>query len=289
MMQAELEAYLPSMKGTIRIWGERIRQLGPNTFHAKGTWITPSPFGKPGYRMQATDAFLEQRFRSSTFGGEEPAVDPSTGNPESETQNWITSLNNVFYIEDVPVFYLPYLGRPPADKQQMPLQSILLGEDKIFGGPIRTQWDLAKVFGFTTPRGAEWTLLADYLSERGPAIGVNGKYRGTNLFGVPGKDNGQVLGYFIYDHGNDDLGSDRDPLVPPREERGIIDWRHMQTMPDGFTVIGEVGHPRAAQYLDQYFPWIFDRDKDIETVAYVKQQQQDWAWTCARATGAAGL
>jgi hypothetical protein len=278
LMQAELEAYLPSMKGTIRIWGERIRQLGPNTFHGKGVWITPSPFGKPGYRMQATDAFLEQRFRSSTFGGEEPAVDPSTGNPESETQNWITSLNNVFFIEDVPVFYLPYLSAP-ADKQQMPLQSILLGEDTIFGAQIRTQWDLAKLFGLTAPRGAEWTLLADYLSARGPAIGVNGKYHGTNLFGIPGKDNGQLMSYFIYDHGTDDLGSDRDGLVPPHEERGFIDWRHMQTMPDGFTVIGEVGYASDRNFLDQYFPWVFDRDKDIETVAYVKQQQQDWAWS----------
>ena len=26
-------------------------------------------------------------------------------------------------------------------------------------------------------------------------------------------------------------------------------------------------------------PGNFDRGKDIETVAYVKQQQQDWAWT----------
>ena len=53
----------------------------------------------------------------------------------------------------------------------------------------------------------------------------------------------------------------------------------MQTMPDGFTVIGEVGFASDRNFLDQYFPWIFDRDKDIETVAYVKQQQQDWAWT----------
>src|SRR5262249_3115018 len=94
LMQAELEAYLPSMKGTIRVSGERIRQLGANNFHAKNVYITPSPFGKPGYRIQASDAFLDQRFRSATFGSEEPAVDPSTGTPESETQNWITSLNN---------------------------------------------------------------------------------------------------------------------------------------------------------------------------------------------------
>jgi beta-lactamase regulating signal transducer with metallopeptidase domain len=34
LLQAELEAYLPSLKGSVRIWSERIRQLGPNEFHA---------------------------------------------------------------------------------------------------------------------------------------------------------------------------------------------------------------------------------------------------------------
>jgi hypothetical protein len=278
LLEAELEAYLPSMKGTIRIWSERIQQLGPNTFHAKHAWLTPSPYGKPGYRMQATDAFLEQRLRTSTFGTESPPVDPATGEPEEENQNWITSLNNVFFIEDVPVFYLPYISAP-ADKSQMPLESILFAEDTIFGVQIRTQWDLAKLLGFTEPRGSQWTLLADYLSARGPAVGINGKYHGNDLFGIPGKYNGQVLSYFIFDHGTDDLGSDRLALVPPSEERGIFEWRHMQTMPEGFTVIGEVGYVSDRNFLDQYYPWEFDRGKDMETLAYVKQQQQDWAWT----------
>lgn len=278
LMEAELEAYLPSLKASIRIWSERIQQLGPNTFHAKHAWISPSPYSKPGYRIQATDALLEQRLRTSTFGTESPAIDPATGNPEEETQNWITSLNNVFFIEDVPVFYLPYISAP-ADKSQMPLQSILFGEDTIFGAQIRTQWDLAKLLGFTQPHGSEWTLLGDYFSARGPGVGISGKYKGTNLFGIPGKYNGEFYSYFMFDHGTDDLGSDRLALVPASEERGRLEWRHMQTMPDGFTVIGEVGYVSDRNFLDQYYPWEFDRGKDMETLAYVKQQQQDWAWT----------
>jgi hypothetical protein len=278
ILKAEIEAYLPSLKGSVRIAADRIRQLGANEFHAQGAWISPSPYGKPGYRIQATDAFLEQRFRDATFGSESPSVDPATGEAQEETQNWITSLNNVFLIEDVPVFYLPYISAP-ADKSQFPLESVMFAEDKIFGVQVRTQWDLAKLLGFTQPRGSQWTLLADYLSDRGPAVGINGKYKGTDLFGIPGKYNGTMLGYFIYDHGTDDLGSDRLALVPATEERGIIDWRHMQTMPDGFTVNAELGFSYDRNFLDQYFPWEFDRGKDVETLAYVKQQQQDWAWT----------
>ena len=107
ILKAEIEAYLPSLKGSVRIAADRIRQLGPNEFHAQQAWISPSPYGKPGYRIQATDAFLEQRFRDATFGSESPTVDPATGEQQEETQNWITSLNNVFYIEDVPVVLSP--------------------------------------------------------------------------------------------------------------------------------------------------------------------------------------
>lgn len=278
LLQAEIQAYLPSLKGSIRIWAERIRQLGPNEFHAQNSWISPSPYGKPGYRIQATDAFLEQRFRDATFGSESPPVDPATGEPQEETQNWVTSLNNVFFVEDVPVFYLPYISAP-ADKSQFPLQNVMFAEDKIFGVQIRTQWDLAKLLGFTEPRGSQWSLLANYFSDRGPAIGVNGLYHGNDLFGIPGKYNGTTLGYFIYDHGTDDLGSDRMAVAPPHEARGMIDSRLLDTMPNGLTAYGEVGWISDRNFLDQYFPWEYDRGKDVETVAYLKQQQQDWAWT----------
>jgi hypothetical protein len=282
LLKAELKTYLPSIQGTIRVWGERIRQTGPNTFHAVHAWATPSPFGKPGYRMQSTDVFLEERTRQPGIFGpdlnEPQTVNPATGEPDPDTQNWITSLNNVLFVEDVPLFYLPYISAP-ADKSQIPLQSILFSQDSILGTTIRTMWDPYKLFGLTDPKGEQWSLLGDYFSRRGPAAGLEGKYKGDSLFGIPGKYFGEVNTFYVHDLGTDDLGADRSSLTPATQDRGIIEWRHQQTLPDGFTFIGEVGWISDRNFLEQYFQSEFDTKKDVETLLYLKQQQSNWAWT----------
>jgi hypothetical protein len=283
LLKAELKTYLPSIQGTIRVWAEKIRQVGPNTFHAVHAWATPSPFGKPGYRMQSTDVFLEERARQSStiFGpdiNEPQTVNPATGEPDPETQNWITSLNNVLFIEDVPVFYLPYISAP-ADKSEIPLQSVLFSEDSIFGTTLRTMWDPYKLFGLQDPKGEQWSLLGDYFSRRGPGVGLQGKYKGTDLFGLPGKYWGEMIGYYVHDEGTDNLGADRQSLIPSTQDRGRFEWRHEQQLPDGFTFIGEAGWVSDRNFLEQYYQSEFDRGKDIETLLYVKQQQTNWAWT----------
>jgi lipopolysaccharide export system protein LptA len=289
LLNAELKTYLPSIQGTIRVWAERIRQLGPNNFHAVHAWATPSPYGKPGYRVQATDVFLEERVREpSIFGGpsgapqdgnEPPVVNPETGEPEFPTQNWITSLNNVFFVEDVPLFYLPYISAP-ADKSQIALQSVLFSEDQIFGTTIRTMWDPFKLLGLNDPRGAQWSLLLDYFSRRGPAIGLQGRYRGDNLFGeIPGKYFGELNSLYVHDQGTDNLGANRQSLIPPTENRGVFEWRHEEQLPAGFTFIGEAGWASDRNFHEEYFQSEFDRGKDIEALLYLKQQQSNWAWT----------
>jgi hypothetical protein len=283
LLNAELKTYLPSIQGTIRVWAERLRQLGPNTFHGTHVWSTTSPYGKPGVRVQSTDVFLEERERqqSPIFGpdaNEPQQVNPATGEPDPQTQNWITSLNNVFFVEDVPLFYLPYISAP-ADKSEIPLQSILFSQDSIFGTTIRTMWDPFKLFGFMDPKGAQWSLLGDYFSRRGPAVGLLGKYKGDNLFGIPGKYFGEMNSLYVHDVGTDDLGADRPSITPSTQNRGIFEMRHEQQLPNGFTFIAEAGWQSDRNFQDSYFQSEFDRGKDIETLLYLKQQQSNWAWT----------
>ncbi len=283
LLNAELKTYLPSIQGTIRVWAERLRQLGPNTFHGTHVWSTTSPYGKPGVRVQSTDVFLEERERqqSPIFGpdaNEPQQVNPATGEPDPQTQNWITSLNNVFFVEDVPLFYLPYISAP-ADKSEIPLQSILFSQDSIFGTTIRTMWDPFKLFGFMDPKGAQWSLLGDYFSRRGPAVGLLGKYKGENLFGIPGKYFGEMNSLYVHDVGTDDLGADRPSITPSTQNRGIFEMRHEQQLPNGFTFIAEAGWQSDRNFQDSYFQSEFDRGKDIETLLYLKQQQSNWAWT----------
>ena len=205
-------------------------------------------------------------------------VNPATGEPELQTQNWITSLNNVLFIEDAPVFYLPYIsasGRQVGDspaKRAVQRRLDLRDADPHDVGSLQAVW-------IQDPKGETWSLLGDYFSRRGPGVGLTGKYKGTNLFGVPGKYWGEMNSFYVHDEGTDNLGADRQSLIPSTQDRGIFEWRHQQQLPDGFTFIGEAGWASDRNFREQYFQSEFDRGKDLETLGYLKQQQSNWAWT----------
>ncbi|MFQ5731589.1 MAG: organic solvent tolerance protein OstA [Planctomycetaceae bacterium] len=273
VLDAELRSYVPALKDTVRIRAQRIRQLSRNSFHATNAWTTTSKFGVPGYRIQASDIFLDNR-QTRLFGP--PEFDPETGEPTEVP--WLTSLNNTFYLDQTPVFYLPYISAP-AEDPNIPVRRFTVGQDRIFGTRVQTEWDVFGLLGMAKPRGVRWNVLADYFSDRGPAVGMSGGYQGRDPFGVPGRFVGEGLIYGVLDSGRDNLGFDRRNLLPEREERGRIQWRHRHDGPAGITVLGELGLLSDRNFLEQYYEREFDRDKDIETLLYAKQQQGNTAWS----------
>src|SRR5207245_1658231 len=111
---AELKTRIPMLGNNVRVRAERLRQLSKDTFQAQRAWISTSEFGKPGYRLQASDVFIEPR-TDPWIGGGDAQIDPETGEPIATTTQWATSLNNTFYLEDIPAFYFPYLSFPAED------------------------------------------------------------------------------------------------------------------------------------------------------------------------------
>jgi len=276
ILDAELRAFVPALEDRVRIRAGRMRQLSRNSFHAQNAWTTTSKFGFPGYRLQATDVLLENRRMEPLFGA--TRLDPATGEPVSNELRWMTSLNNVFFIENVPLFYLPYLSAP-AEDPNIPLKRLSVGHDRIFGGQLRTAWDMFGLLGREQPDGIEWLLLADGLTDRGPALGTSVDYEGRNLFGIPGAYDGEGLAYGILDDGNDNLGLRRRNLDPGRNERYRLQLRHRQEMPYGITVLGELGILSDRNFLEQFYEKEFDQGKDVESLLYVKQQFDNLAWT----------
>ena len=65
LWNGELRTYLPGIDATVRLRAAQIRQQSNDRFHARDAWITTSEMGDPGYRIQASDIFLERR----PFGG----------------------------------------------------------------------------------------------------------------------------------------------------------------------------------------------------------------------------
>lgn len=269
MLNAELRAFVPELgkrdDGEIefRVRADRMRQLTQDRFHAQNAWVSSSPYGKPGYRIQASDVFVEPGPQMFTN------TDPLTGQQVLGQSTWITSLNNQFIVGDTPVLYLPKVSGP-AEDPGIPIRRATVTHDSIFGLQVNTVWDLYKLLGMPKQPGTRLDLLADYRSKRGPGIGTRAEYGGTNSLGAY-QGNGTL--YYQYDSGNDNLGLDRRSLDPPSTSRGEATWRHRQQLPGDALIFGEIGFLSDRNYLEQYHENRFDSEKDVETILGIRQDR----------------
>ncbi|MFN9718247.1 MAG: hypothetical protein ACK58L_06095 [Planctomycetota bacterium] len=259
LLNAELRAFIPTTGGYFRVRAERMRQLTRDRFHAQNAWATTSPYGRQGYRIQASDIFVEPHSFIKT--------DPISGQQVIDQSTWVTSVNNQFVAGDVPVFYLPKISGP-AEDPGIPIRRATVTQDSIFGLQFETVWDMNRLLGRPKVPGLQWDLLADYRTKRGPGIGTQADYKGSNSLG---NFNGNGLLYYQYDTGQDRLGRDRLSLEPPSTSRGEALLRHRQQLPNDAMVFGEIGYLSDRNYLEQFNESAFDTDKDVETLLGIRQ------------------
>lgn len=285
LQKVEVKIKTPNLPLSVRIRAEEVRQQSKTSFHALNAWVTTSQFGKPGYRIEASDVMYEQRPKQGASRGADSAIqqmggpEPNngTGVPELETIPWVTTINPTLRFEDTPVFWWPKMSGT-LQSMSTPLRRATIESDRVFGTQARTGWDLHKLFGREAPEGVEAILLADYLSKRGPAGGLATTYQMEDRFGL-GDAKGLSNSYTIHDDGNDNLGLDRRSLAPEDAWRGRYLFRDRQQIGNEFTFLTELGYISDRNFLEQYFETEWDTAKDSETLAYLKQQRDDWAWT----------
>src|SRR5262249_39186160 len=161
-----------------------------------------------------------------------------------------------------------------------PLESANFGYNRIFGAVVSTTFNVYDVLGLDPVPGTRWRLDADYLSQRGPALGTNFDYTLKEFFGEPARVSGFVKAYGIWDHGQDILGGGRGTNDNHPEGRGRFLWRqNVQDLPEGFSLQSQVAALSDRNFLEQYYKPEFDLDINQETFVYLKQQQNNWAWT----------
>ena len=278
ILNAELRSFVPQMNAAVRLRAERLRQISRNRFFAKRAWTTTSTYGKPGFRLQASEVVIDQRIKQPLFGIGGPELDPLTGAPAVEPTPYITSRNNTLRVGDLPVFYSPYFSAP-AEDPQIPLKRAIVATDRVFGFRVETVLDAFQLLGIEEPSGVDLSLLANYYSERGPALGAMGKYGGSELFGIPGRYSGEGKLLYVNDSGKDNLGLDRRSVELETQNRYRALLRHRQDLPADATILGELGLVSDRNFLEQYYEREFDREKDQETLLYGKQRVDNWAWS----------
>lgn len=266
LMNAEVRAFVPQLQTFLRLRAQEVRQLSESNFQAKNAWVSTSQMGRPGWRIESSDIFLQERVDPASA-----QIDPVTGQPTGGTM-WVSSLNNRFYLGDVPLLYVPYLSAP-ADNTQIPLQKFETGYDGIFGYNVQTVWNLESLLGLELPQGANWGAQVDAFGYRGPGIGTLWNYHQPgNVFGIPTVDQGFGRMYFINDGGTDNLGLGRRNLAVPNDNRGRVLIRHRSRTPFGATLTGELGYISDRNFLEQYYEGEWDRDKDHESLLNLNQQ-----------------
>jgi lipopolysaccharide export system protein LptA len=276
VLNAELKAFLADIDTPVRLRAQRLRQLSGMSYQAQNAWITTSQYGKPGYRIQASDVMIDYRPGTLFSPDEPPTIDPATGQVVPQLTPWATVYNSTVLVDDVPIFYSPYASFP-AEDPGIPIQSVTFRQDRIFGTQVRTRWDAFQLFGLERPNDGRWTAEFDYLSDRGPLIGTDGKFRGVDAAGNPFVVEG--LATYVHDDGEDNLGLGRRDLEPEGNNRGILQTRGKYFLPENLQFQGELGFASDRNFREQYYELDFDEDKDVETYGELKQNLGNAGWS----------
>jgi len=280
IVNAELLTPVPEYQGLLRMRAALVEQISRDQFLAQDAWITSSRLGKPTYRLQSNNAFV-QDFQQPVI---DPltgavAIDPLTGDPIVEHQRLITAQNNLIFLGPVPVFYWPTIATDLSEPKFY-LDRIRFKNDNIFGTQVLTDIDLYQVLGLEAPPvGTKWTASADYLSDRGIGHGTTFTYRRESFLTVPGPTAGVLDYWAIDDRGVDNLGSGRRDIPPEKDYRYRLFWRHRQQLAGNYQLTAETGWISDRNFLEQYFENEWDQFKDQTTDVELKRYVSNSSWT----------
>ena len=250
--------------GVVRLRADVMRQVDRSRFVAQQTGLTSSRLGVPTWEFRSRELeFTDEQVPLAGPGGQ-PAIDPATGEPIVDHQQFITSRNNTVTLAGVPVLWWPVLATN-AKKPTFYINNAQFKNDRIFGTQLLTSWDAFQIFGWRRPPdGVDWDFDVDYLSLRGPGGGTSLLYNRPDFLGFGGPASGDLDAWFIGDVGLDNLGLNRRtftyPGYPNRTFRGRSFWRHRQdlggstdSLLGGWQLRGTAGWISDMNFLEEYY------------------------------------
>lgn len=271
ILDVDMFTPVPSYQGLVRMKANMVQQLDENNLRAYGTAVTSSRLGVPRYWLQSGSMELNRQtgsaFESSTSAA---AINPETGQSESDDEYFLAANQNRVYLAGVPVFAWPRF-RTSLNNPSMYLERFSVNNDRIFGAQVRTGWDLYQILGWRQPAGKEWIGIVDYLSKRGLGYGTESEYAQDSFLGFPGVVTGETRSWFIRDRGLDFLGRDRFNLTPEKRRRGRWLARHRHEFENDWVLRGEIGYISDRNFLEQYYEREWDTEKDATTGLWLER------------------
>ncbi|MBI5865705.1 MAG: LPS-assembly protein LptD, partial [Planctomycetes bacterium] len=245
---------IPYRRIPFYVRADEVRQLSAREYSATRARVTTSEFYTPSYHVGADKVYIRDRTSRDAVGN-------ATGTLAGTYELTNTTLN----VDNLPILYWPY-SRGDLEQSETVLRRFRTGYSDDFGVEVETSWYLFNLLGITPPPGYDATLKLDYFAERGPGIGVDGKYQQQDHFGI-------TKNYFIYDKGEDNFGPVRDN-TPDQETRGRTLWRHRHYLPNDWELTLEVSYASDPGFLEEYERNEWFEGKQQETVFYLKRSRE---------------
>lgn len=251
ILDAVFRAEIPERGIPLYVRADEIRQLSEREFAARHARVSTSEFYTPHYHIGAEQVYLRDRTSRDASG--EPA---GTVTGSYELRN--TTLN----VGGVPIVWWPY-SKGDLKTSETLIRHFRTSYSDDNGVELETAWYLFNLLGVGPPRGFDATFHMDYLSRRGPGLGVDTDYQREDYFGL-------ARSYYIYDDGEDNLGPLRDN-TPDDQNRGRVLWRHRHYLPNDWEATHEISYASDPGFLEEYEKSEWFEGKEQETSLYLKR------------------
>jgi hypothetical protein len=243
---------IPARNVPIYIRAAEAQQLSETQFVAYDAKVSTSEFYTPSYHVGATRVYFEDRTERLP-NGEQVGLAAGTYRAYNPTMN----------VGGMPILWWPYT-KGDFKQSETSLRSMTASYSSDFGATGKLKWDTFSLLGMDKPEGTDSVLRTDYYGDRGPGTGVDVDYERENYFGL-------MRGYWIQDHGEDDLGGYRGTVEPPYDNRGRALVRHRHFLPEGWELTLEASYLSDQNYLEEFENSEFNTGKEQETVLYLKK------------------
>jgi len=270
----------PKFGGLMRLKSQLVRIAHGDTFYAQNSFFTSSRLGKPRFRVQAHEVFVEDH--------QIPEVDPDTGVPELDADSQepvikhdqtVTAKHNFFFVGPVPVFYWPRFSTN-LDQPSTVIQNAYVQPDRIFGVWTEADFNAFQLLGLgdKRPEGMNWTLQTSDLTKRGLGGGTTATFNRPMFLGL-GSVTANFKAWGLHDKGRDVLGYTRNGVIPETRDRGRVFGQFRQQLPKNYQLTGELGYISDLNFLEQYYEAEWDQNKDETTDLELKHIENNRSWS----------
>ena len=202
-LTASVEWRQPGVPDLIVFRGDEIQQLSPTQFLGKRGDVSSSKLpSAPGLRVQFSEATLDEKkqIQRNIFGRE--VIDLRTDQPVVEVEKLIHADDVVLRVEEVPVFWLPFI-QGDANDPLGPVRDISMGYNRIYGFEGIITWDVYNLMGITRLPNTRWKMDTDYLSRAARPWGASTTSRAKTRSVLRESTPAISMAWTIFDHGED--------------------------------------------------------------------------------------